>query len=194
MTLENVRQKALWNKQPQSTIALLVNSADGCLDTEHFPHTDEQTVNSQRCLVSLSNNGLLPDYKHTKHTQYLTSSLFNDLYSIFFFNTIVVIVLATLNLQPFPQALKAVIPYYKNNNYQKIQKYKSTCTPRCSKNEALTICVSDHTKACHIWLFHKCIRTARGMHTTRTSKQFICQKAKQMIQQVPVQQSHGRVR
>lgn len=85
MTLENVRQKALWNKQPQSMIALLVNSADGCLDTEHFPHTDEQTVNSQRCLVSLSNNGLLPDYKHTKHTQYLGSSLFNDLYSNFFF-------------------------------------------------------------------------------------------------------------
>ena len=42
-----VRQKGLWNKQTQSTIAVLVNSADLLLGDGTLPtHTDEQTVNS----------------------------------------------------------------------------------------------------------------------------------------------------
>ena len=94
MTLENVRQKALWNKQPQSTIALLVNSADGCLDTEHFPHTDEQTVNSQRCLVSLSklsNNGLLPETTNTQNIHNISHHLYSMIFTQIFFSILLLL-------------------------------------------------------------------------------------------------------
>ena len=58
------------------------------------------------------------DYKHTPNIHNISHHLHSMIYTLNISRIIVVIVLATLNLQPFPQALKAVkplavIPHYR---------------------------------------------------------------------------------
>ena len=50
------------------------------------------------------------DYKHTPNIHNISHHLYSMIYTLNISRIIVVIVLATLNLRPFPQALKAIIP------------------------------------------------------------------------------------